>query len=78
MMRYSIRTHLHLLVAALAIPLVVIVGYSIYSDISHAVHDAELSIRTLTKIVAANTNRTLKASIPVYDTGKIGCVVTSP
>jgi hypothetical protein len=42
--------------------LVTIVGYSIYSDVSHAVHDAELSTRTLTKIVAANTNRTLNTS----------------
>jgi PAS domain S-box-containing protein len=53
----SIRSHLTLLVVALAVPLAALVGYNVYRDTQEAVNQAKVSLRILATIMATNTGR---------------------
>ena len=53
----SIRGHLALLLIALAVPLVALVGYNIYSDMQDAVSQAKTSLRILATTMATNAGR---------------------
>lgn len=61
-MRFSIRSHLGLMVLALAIPLVGVVAYNIYLDAQFATNQARASVRTLATLVANNTARKIAAA----------------
>ena len=51
----SIRSHLLLLVLALAIPLVAVIGLEIYAQMQQAVAHTKSALRTLAKTMASNT-----------------------
>jgi PAS domain S-box-containing protein len=55
MHKISIRTYLLLLVLGLIVPLVAIVGYSIYSDMQQTIENTKKSLRTLTSTMVRNT-----------------------
>lgn len=55
MQRLSIRTHLLLLVLAVSIPLVAVVGYSIYSDRQRTIAHTKTSLRMLASMMISNT-----------------------
>jgi PAS domain S-box-containing protein len=61
-MSASIRSHLALLVFALAVPMAGLVGYNIYRDILDAVGQAKSSLRILATTMANNTSRKLGAA----------------
>lgn len=56
--RLSLRAHLLILVAAIAIPLTVVVGYSVYNENQNAIDEASSRVQTLAAVIAANTDRT--------------------
>lgn len=53
------RAHLLTLVAAIAIPLAAVVGYSVYIETRNAIAEASAGVQALATVIAANTNRTL-------------------
>ncbi len=55
MRNYSIRTYLLLLVLALSVPLVMVVGYGIYSDRQQTIADTKLSLKILVNTMVTNT-----------------------
>lgn len=59
---FSLRAHLFMLVAAIAVPLVAVTGYSIYDDTRRSIAEANATVRTLATIIAANTARTLASN----------------
>ncbi len=60
--QFSIRSVLLALVAAVVVPLVAVVALTIYADARHGIDQARANVRTLAKIIAANTSRTLTAN----------------
>ncbi|MDO8931975.1 MAG: ATP-binding protein [Rhodocyclaceae bacterium] len=64
----SIRSLLLALVAAVVLPLVAMLAYSIYEESRHGVEQARTSVRTLAKIIAANTSRTLATNREALET----------
>lgn len=52
---YSIRTYLLLLVLALSVPLVMVVGYGIYSDRQQTIAHTKLSLKILVNTMVTNT-----------------------
>ncbi len=58
----SIRSHLTVLVVALALPLSALVGYNIYRDTLDAVDQAKSSLRILATTMATNTSRKVDAA----------------
>lgn len=55
----SIRTHLLLLVLAMAIPLIAALGVGIYADMQHTIDQSKKSLRALAESMVANTGKTL-------------------
>ncbi len=55
MRTYSIRTYLLLLVLALSVPLVMVVGYGIYSDRQRTIAHTKLSLKILVNTMVTNT-----------------------
>jgi PAS domain S-box-containing protein len=53
----SIRGHLAVLLIALAVPLVALVGFNIFSELQDAVEQAKLSLRVLASTMATNAGR---------------------
>jgi PAS domain S-box-containing protein len=58
----SIRSHLTLLVIALAVPLAVLVGYNVYRDTQDAVNQAKSSLRIIATTMATNAGRKIAAA----------------
>ena len=63
----SIRSLLLALVFAVVLPLVAMVAFTIYQDARHGVDQAKANVRTLAKIIAANTSRTLATNKEALD-----------
>ncbi len=55
----SIRTHLLLLVLAMAIPLIAALSVGIYADMQHTIDQSKKSLRALAESMVANTGKTL-------------------
>ena len=62
MRNHSIRTYLLLLVLALSVPLVMVVGYGIYSDRQQTIAHTKLSLKILANTMVTNTGGKIERS----------------